>query len=352
MRISTPWHFLGLVSFLLVVSVVAPAICKGQQNSNEVQILKDSEAIFPVAEDLVLRGFSNSRRIIQPSTVTHAVVMIHGILRNPERYYLPATEVLKQKGLFAKVALIAIAFDNQDSAPRNMPRLAYFGPHWKHGDFGGKKADDPQNRLSAFHAMDRVIEDLTKAYPRLKHIKVIGHSAGAQFVDRYSIFSSVAGNLQQVHVQFVAMAPSMVLYPAELRPIVDKDARLTFGIPSDIANGEYNEYPYGLGPATLLTQLVERFGSQRPKMVARVLQRDIVFAVGTEDTTSEWLDQSPSAKAQGPNRYMRLKYYAEFLKSHYYSKNHRFLPIFGVGHNSQKLIKSREMSKFFSDREG
>jgi hypothetical protein len=52
--------------------------------------------------------------------------------------------------------------------------------------------------------------------------------------------------------------------------------------------------------------------ANRTELIDKLLRRNIVFAVGTEDTTSDYLDRGRSANTQGPNRYTRLKYFAEF----------------------------------------
>jgi len=336
-----------VVALVLGVLGAANAQTSPAKNDSDKNILADSEAVFPMDDNLVLRGYSNRHRIAYPVTVTHAVVMIHGVLRNPDNYYLPAQRVLERKLLFTKVALIFVGFDDHDSAPRKVQRLALFGSRWKHGDFGGLNPDDPNNKLSSFGAMDRILLDLTETYPRLKRITLIGHSAGAQFVDRYSVLSSIAAKVPGVRFRFVALAPSSVLYPSELRPEVGKEGRLSFSIPSG-AHG-YNEYPYGLSPTPLLERMVGHPVADHTQMVNKFLDRNIVFAVGTLDTTSDYLDQGRSANTQGPNRYTRLKYFVEFLKTKYHSSNTRLLPIAGVGHSSQRLIRSREMSEFFSD---
>ncbi len=142
------------------------------------EILARSETVFPVGDDLVLRGYSNRRWIAGPTTVKHAIVMIHGVLRNPDNYYLPARRALDQKSQFTTAALISVGFDDRASAPKSVQRLALFGSDWKHGGFGGLNPDDPSNKLNSFHAMDRVLVDLTKTYPQLKRITLIGHSAG------------------------------------------------------------------------------------------------------------------------------------------------------------------------------
>ena len=95
-----------------------------QQHVRDAKILADAETLFPMDDNLVLRGYSNRPWIAQPATVTHAIVMIHGVLRNPDKYYLSAKRVLDRKSLFTKVALISVGFDRADSAPKNSPRLA------------------------------------------------------------------------------------------------------------------------------------------------------------------------------------------------------------------------------------
>jgi hypothetical protein len=318
-----------------------------RQLSNK-DLLADSEAVFRVGDDLVLRGYSNRRWIAHPATVTHAVVMLHGVLRNPDNYYLPAKRALERKSLFTKVALISVGFDDQASAPKGIQHLALFDGHWKHGGFGGLNPDDASNKLSAFGAMDRVLVDLTKSYPGLKKVTLIGHSAGAQFVDRYSALSTIVSTVPSVAFQFVALAPSTVLYPGELRPEVDDKGMLSFAVPS--GSREYDQYPYGLSPTPLFERLAGKNAAERAHLVDKLLHRNIVFAVGIEDTAAAYLDRSRSANAQGPNRYMRIKYFIEFLKAKHPAADIRLLPIVGVGHYSQKLIGSREMSEFFSNR--
>ena len=90
--------------------------------------------------------------------------------------------------------------------------------------------------------------------------------------------------------------------------------------------------------------------ADRTRLIDKLLGRDIVFAVGTEDTKADYLDRSRSANSQGPNRYTRLKHFVDFLKTKYHSTSCRLLPIAGVGHNSQRLIRSPEMAAFLSAR--
>ena len=163
----------------------------GHEDSRQLgnkEILADSETVFPMEEQLGSAGFSNRRWIAHPAKIIHAIVMIHGVLRNPDNYYLPARRVLDRKSRFGAVALISVGFDDRASAPKNVQCLAPFDSHWKHGGFGGLNPDDPNNSLSSFHAMDRILVDLTKTYPQLRKITLIGHSAGGAI--RRSLFGA------------------------------------------------------------------------------------------------------------------------------------------------------------------
>ena len=100
----------------------SPAARDGEREASSPQqvrnrkILADSETVFPMDDNLVLRGYANRRWIVQPAAVSHAVVMIHGVLRNPDNYYLPARRALERKSLFTKVALLSVGFDDTASA--------------------------------------------------------------------------------------------------------------------------------------------------------------------------------------------------------------------------------------------
>ena len=152
-----------------------------------------------------------------------------------------------------------------------MPRLALFDSQWKHGGFGGLNPDDPNNKLSSFQAMDRILLELTKTCPRLRRVTLIGHSAGTQFVDRYSVLSSIAAATPKVAFRFVALAPSSVLYPSELRPHVTTNGTLSFSTPA--GSRACNAYPYGLDTSPLFARLVrnpaaDRAGSSRSCLIA------------------------------------------------------------------------------------
>ena len=339
-----------IASCLLAICCISPATAIDRQRAKDKKILADSATTFPMDGNLVLRGFSNRKQIARPAAVTHAIVMIHGVLRDPDYYFLPAMRMLEQKSLSGKVALVAPGFDDRDSAPKNVQRLALFGRSWKHGAFGGLNPDDPKNKLSAFRVIDRILVDLKKTYPQLQKITLIGHSAGAQFLDRYSVLSSIGAELPGVALRFVVLAPSTVLYPSKLRPEVDRKGRLSFAIPVDTCDGEYNEYPYGLNPSALFLRLVAHPAAERARLANNLLTRKVVFAVGDEDTATNYLDESCAANTQGPNRYTRLKYFVEYLKTKYHATSPRFLPIAGAGHGAHELIQSREMSEFFAER--
>jgi len=93
-----------------------------------------------------------------------------------------------------------------------------------------------------------------------------------------------------------------VLYASELRPVVDRAGGLSFACLPTAAS---TTITIRIGPDAPSATAYRAFPVDRTALLAKLLDRDIVFAVGTKDTTSEYLDQSRSANAQGPNRYTR-----------------------------------------------
>jgi hypothetical protein len=335
----------ALIAYLAMTCVGAEQFSAGQQ-----RILHEAAVTFPMEEGLVLRGYSNRKEIAEPATVAHAIVLVHGVLRNPEHYYMLALQSLQRKRLATKVALVAVGFDDRQSAPAGVPHLALFDKHWKHGGFGGSDAADSHNHLSSFAAMDRILADLAKSYPALTRITLIGHSAGAQFLDRYSALDNHWEYLPKIHVRFVALAPSTLLYPSDARPIVAANGAISFAKPADTCGGEYNQYPYGLETTPLLDQLMKSHVATRQRLVDRLLHRDMILAVGTQDITSQYLDRSCEANTQGASRFPRAKSFVDFLRATYGTTGVRFLPIRGAGHGSKHLLQSSEMREFFSER--
>ena len=155
--------------------------------------------------ELVLRGYSNRRGMAQPATVTHAVVMIHGVLRNPDNYYLPAQRaVLARKSLLTKIALISVGFDDHASAPETCRTWHCSIRIGNTAALAGLDPDDPNNKLSSFRdgsRPDRSDENLPASEENHAD-RSFGGSGSLWIVTRR--IGPLVGNVSEVTLRFVA----------------------------------------------------------------------------------------------------------------------------------------------------
>eukprot|EP01084_Bolivina_argentea_P010650 19849_1 len=134
-------------------------------------------------------------------------------------------------------------------------------PYWS----WGYNSNNTQgaNKISSFDIMDKLIENITNN-ENIKTAVVIGHSAGAQFVQRYALMNKLSDNTNK-NIHFIAVNPSTYAYPMKSRWI-DSEFRvptiteqkscnkqmLVAIHPPDVKiwhsiNGtKYNNWPFGL----------------------------------------------------------------------------------------------------------
>jgi hypothetical protein len=146
-------------------------------------------------------------------------------------------------------------------------------------------------------------------------VVVIGHSAGGQFVNRYSAGTRLQG------LRFIVANPSSYMFLDTNRP---------FGTAA--ACPDFNEYSYGL----------EELNSYMSVGVAPDYRdRDVIYMLGSADTKIDSnLDTSCEANRQGRHRYERgLKFY-DHLASHFGGTVHRKVIVSGVGHSASRMLKA------------
>jgi pimeloyl-ACP methyl ester carboxylesterase len=142
--------------------------------------------------------FSNIRMIL---------VVIHGALRNADDYFCSATTVVQlqqqqqqQCSMILPVLIVAPRFPVASDPDINyqgsgLPLLWKedgSGP-WRYGANAVYPPAAAQSNRSSFEAMDQlmtVLLDDTR-FPQVQQITLIGHSSGGQFVQRYSLMTSL-----------------------------------------------------------------------------------------------------------------------------------------------------------------
>jgi pimeloyl-ACP methyl ester carboxylesterase len=223
-------------------------------------------------------------RPLQPDpAVTLAVVAIHGHSRNgdwhtclmhrallqtfgtnvtSERVLLLGPQVDERAGGLLRDGTRKTMAGNAKQEQPLRPEGSFFwqSEEWKTGVDG------------MFDVMDAFFTALAdaNAFPALRAIVVVGHSAGAQLVQRFAIVGpSVEADLNRrnVHVRYVASAPSSFLYLGPLRPKGAPETlesnlckpktsshgsipNIAFNVPDEETSRVcplYDKWPYGLG---------------------------------------------------------------------------------------------------------
>lgn len=274
-----------------------------------------------------------------PSHVQRAVIIVHGVKRNAVDYFALGQQLLQRAQLTpANTLLLAPNFMAHKDAAILPDMPIWGGGAWMQGEASIQGVTG----VTSFAALDGLVHWLAepRRFPNLREIVLIGHSAGAQLMQRYALLNDVTEGLEQagIHVRYVISSPSSYLYLSAERPQGDG-----FAPPSAASCPHYDNYRYGLGqaPAYLAQQHLEA-----RQLFARYAARDVRYLVGGRDVNPQhrFLDKSCGAALQGPTRLARqLAYlaYEQFLARQWQVPiQHRQQVIPDAAHGAPKLYRS------------
>ena len=265
--------------------------------------------------------------------VVRVFIVIHGTLRNADAYYASGRTVVEKAGAAgAGTMVVAPQFlTRADVRAFSLPAstLAWTQEGWK----GGEPARQP-SPVSSFAALDALLAHFAdrSLYPSLSTIVVIGHSAGAQLLQRYAVAGREGDALARtgVAVRYVVANPSSYLYFDDERPNADA-----------LAGGacpRATEWKYGLksAPPYVASQDVR-------DLETRYVARRVVYLLGQADTNpyTHFIDRSCAAMAQGPYRLARGLAYFDYLKKrHPDDLAQQVVEVPGVGHDGLGMFTS------------
>jgi len=258
------------------------------------------------------------------------VIVVHGALRDADRYLGLAQDAARQSGSAALIAApqFLSEVDTRDGA--GVPEGAlYWGVEgWK----GGYPALGPA-AVSSFTAMDSLLSHLAVAGGRPAAVVIVGNSAGGQFVNRYAAVGRGPDALaeQGIPVRFIIANPSTYLYFDRQRPFAVPDGRLI------------NRWRYGFDGAPAYVE-----GGPGPSL-ARYLARDVTIVLGEQDADpgALLLEVSPAAMAQGQNRLERGVCYERHVhrlaRAAGYPVRHRLIQLAGAGHAAADVLAAAQV---------
>ena len=258
--------------------------------------------------------------------VTRAIVIVHGVLRDADYYYDTGVIAADAAHALNETLVIAPQFvERTDLAGKSVSAQTLYWPStWP----GGSDAVAPA-AISTYDVFDAIVARLSdaKRFPSLREIVIAGHSAGGQIVQCYAVVGK-SGQLDpgaRIPVHLVVSNPSSYFYFTDWRPV-----------PQANCSG-VNEWRYGLKGAP---RYVTGTSAQ---LESRYIGRHVTYLMGTADTNpnEEDLDRSCGGEAQGPYRFMRAKYYVEYIGSrHPAGTAQDFAFVQGVPHDNRRMFTS------------
>jgi hypothetical protein len=284
---------------------------------------------FPIAPGADVRYYANYP-LTGTAKITHAVVVVHGIERNAHAYYLSALDAATAAGAADSTVVVAPDFQTAADDP-GAADARWTSSGWRDGD----GAVSPGG-LSSFAVMDEMLVTLADRarFPHLSRITVVGHSAGAQYVEHYAAASRVPDTLGGLPVNYVVANPSIYLYLSPLRPDPADPAGQRFAVPDSTC--PYNRYRYGLDRPNAYV------GNVSP---ARIIQqytgRRITYLLGSADTYDNGdEDTSCAAELQGNSRFQRGQLFLNYLRQYFPNSSRVQVVVPGVAHDNKKMFGS------------
>ena len=310
----------------------------------------ERESSFSIAAYLTNMGPVNSMNSDRLETVQHAVILIHGSLRNPDDYMCCTSSAIPdhQKNTTLLVApwflapedgpvnLTTTASNSMNHRDKQQPlRWVARGVEVQHTwRYGADAIDAP---ISSYAVVDHLISLLQdkRLFPSLQQIVVAGHSAGGQFAQRWGLLSGQAGSAARI----VAANPKSFAYLDGRRFLESQ-----FRVPTTQELNKctsYNEWEWGFGNSTVVQAPYKDAAIAAAggidAVIRRYANREIIYLSGEQDIL--WNGYC-EAMVQGPNRLTRSSNFFDSLK-HVYGRNvHRRWTVPNVHHDHCLMFQS------------
>ena len=317
-------RLLSVLSAVAMLGVVVPVTTTPQPDNSGR--LADRQFLVRTSLGSGYARYFGTASLDGDPSVTRAIVIVHGVLRDADYYY--------DTGVIAADAAHALK-DTLVIAPQFVERTDLAGKaasaqtlYWPSTWPGGSDAVAPAP-ISTYDVFDAIVARLSdaKRFPSLREIVIAGHSAGGQIVQRYAVVgkSPQLDSSARIPVRLVVSNPSSYFYFTDWRPIPQSNC------------ADFNEWRYGLKGAP---RYVSGTSAQ---LESRYIRRHVTYLMGTADTNpnEEDLDRSCGGEAQGPYRFMRAKYYIEYVGSRHpagTAQDYAFVQ--GVPHDNRRMFTS------------
>jgi len=217
---------------------------------------------------------------------------------------------------------------------------------WEGWKFGYNAISSKEKRrISSFQMADSILAMIVREFPQVREIVIAGHSAGGQFVNRYTAANRIQNNFgDRIRFLYVAANPSSWLYFSPER--FDRNDK-KFKIPEDADKSgcrHYDHYKFGISEFGTCGYVAE---TGRDALISNFKNRNSVLLLGTRDNDRNHpeLDRTCPSDFQGRDRLERGKNYFSYLKFFFgeeIEKHHKMVLVEGAEHSSSEMFTSPE----------
>lgn len=290
-------------------------------------------------------------------TVDHIFISIHGATRNADDYFCAASAAVQLQSVYSNVLVVVPFFAAGSDGPLLL-REGGTALRWK-GDADGPWRYGARSlhpiRVSSFDAMDLLVETILLRTTNAA-MTIFGHSSGGQFVQRWSLLTSVDSSRWRA----IVANPSSYAYLTPLRKIQGQWQT----VPGNSNCTRYNEWAWGLEDSETIDDGYKRRAMRNMTaegVVDRFRFRSVTYMIGSLDrcnvsgtTTSGWcmsdgLETTCMDDLQGSMRWERHFHYYESLGLVGIDlRHHRRVLVEGVGHDHTLMMQTPDaMSAIF-----
>lgn len=349
--------WLSGVAAICAVLLNHPAQAQSKADDESAQHRRPVKTIAPerikiktVQGEAIIAAYTSADMSKQHSEIKRAVIMVHGRLRDADKYFELAMRGVRGSAVQAETLVIAPQMLTMVDTARHDLSASF--PRWKDEAWrtgGIGKAPFP---MSSFEVIDGIIAQLLdrSRFPKLERIVLAAHSSGAQFLHRYAVVgradqvitaaglqpyadgldtSSSASKAPIMRVRFVVANPASYLYFDNSRPLPTAGCK------------EFDHWHYGINDPVPYAR-----GADMKALEQRYLTRRVIYLLGGRDVDPDHsaLDKSCMAEVQGINRLQRGNYYFAHLLKRASLKGvalrHTRVEVPGVAHESVRMYNS------------
>jgi hypothetical protein len=301
------------------------------------------------ARSLVYRSYPLDTR---NESITRALVIVHGAGRDADNYFRNALASAFLAGALEDTVVISPRMAS--SAANCHDKLDEHEISWNCNTWrsGGPAVSDPI--VTSFDFLDQLLLKVAskKAFPNLKQIVIIGHSAGGQVLNRYEMSNKIHDKLG-VPMSYVVANPSSYAWPDSTRP-TDAAYSVQAHAPGYVPaltpdapafrpfTGARDCTTYDLWPYGMKTRTGYNAKESDDQLKKQLSSRPTTYLLGELDVLPlGGFDGSCSAMAQGPTRLARGEAFGKFVNEKLGAK-HTVKIVPECGHNARCMFTSEE----------